>query len=693
MVSRTPFDEVLSDHVYENLEDGLQDGYLHGLDTADYDESVLLWGPPGAGKTTESVGRLAAYADAEENDVTPRDVTVVTYRTALAASILNRIMKWDVFPFVEPETAEEDPFEFMGTGHAVSCRASGFLDSINDEEDRQSTHAGMVDADAKAAFCAEYGIGFKASAPWLKSQWDVFHSLYTYAKQNLLDVGTWRHIPDDELLGTVKTDKIAYRKLQEFREKWGRNASFERAVETWEAWKAKHDCHDFYEQLEAGFAAPLPATEFVIIDEIHDAYPLMTRVFERWIEAGETVVVAGDPDQVCNAFSGAHPSIFTGLNDRVDTELPTVKLPESHRVPDEHFAAAAKILSRHRKPPELETAGSGDLYRHDPAGTLTHTEGDGWLPLHPEDPASPLRLFEEHGPDIMFEARTQMMVDGIGACLDAGGVIYRSQDGAAGNWSRRLDVLNALKAVENVRPARQTGISSTDSFGSDGSGRSVTPTASNTRLSTQEARVILQHSDERHLAVSRSEALEDVSSKELEDTYTVGLEELDAWVETTWWTVYGQGEESIENLVYVTSDHGFAGNRSRDVTAMESAWGRYDGEFPALQGVETKLWTFHAAKGDEASHAVVYTGVTGRVRDGVREDEEQAANESRTWFVALTRASEGLHIVRDVFDVTCDNFRVMPSDLEHEAIAAANDRQAERRDADEGTGGEPAWCE
>ena len=688
MVSQTPFDEVLSEHVYENLEDGLQDGYLHGLDTADYDESVLLWGPPGAGKTTESVGRLAAYAEA--NDLDPRDVTVVTYRTSLAANIKNRIREWDLFPFVEPETAEEDPYEYMGTGHAVSCRASGFLDSINDEDDRQSKHAGMVDDAAKAAFCAEFGIWFKTGKPWVKSQWEVFHDLYTFCKQNLLDVGTWRHIPEDELLGTVKTNQIAYRMLQEFHEKWGRNASFERAVKTWEAWKAEHDCHDYYEQLEAGFAAPLPATEFVIIDEIHDAYPLMTRVFEEWIEAAGVAVIAGDPDQVCNAFSGAHPSIFTGLNERVDTELPTLKLPKSHRVPDEHFQAAAQILSRHRTPPELETAGPGDLYRHDPAGTLTYADGDGWLPLHPEDPASPLRLFEEYGPDMMFEARTQMMVDGIGACLDAGGVIYRSQDGVAGNWSRRLDVLDALKAVENVRPARQAGISNTDSFGSDGSGRSVTPTASNTRLSTQKARVILQHSDERHLAVSRSDALEDISWEEMKNNHTVGLEELDAWVETTWWSVYGQGREAIENLVYVDDPHGFTGNRERDVTALKRSWDRYDGEFPDLHDVETKLWTLHAAKGDESLHAVVFTGVTGRVRDGVREDEEQAANESRTWYVGLTRARKGLHIVRDAFDVTCDNFRVIPNDLEHEAIAAANDRQAERRDADEGTGGEPA---
>lgn len=688
MVSKTPFDEVLSDYVFENLDDDLQNGYLHGLDTANYDESVLMWGPPGSGKTTESVGRLAAYA--EENDVDPRDVTVVTYRTSLAASIRSRIMEWDVFPFAEPGVEEDDPFEFFGTGHAVSCRASGFLDRI-DDDDRESEYAGMVDDAAKAAFCYEHGIWFETGVPWRDSQWDVFHDLYTFCKQNLLDVGAWKHVTNNDLLGTVKSNTVAYRKLQAFHEKWGRNASFERAVEVWEAWKCEHDCHDYFEQLEAGLAAPLPATEYVIIDEIHDAYPLMTRVFEKWIDAADTAVIAGDPDQVCNAFSGAHPSIFTGLNDRVDTELRTVKLPKSHRVPDEHFAAAARILSRHRTPPQLETAGVGYLHRHPVSGTMTYDEQNGWAPLHPNDDGSPLRLFEEYGPDIMFEARTQMMVDGVAACLDAAGVIYRSQAGVAGNWSRRLDVLNALKAVENVRPARQTGIDTTNAFGSDGSSRAVTPAASNTRLSTQEARVILLHTDERHLAVSRSHALQDIALKEAENDYTVEMQDLVAWVEpATWWSVYGQGRESIENLVYVTGDHGFTGHRNRDVTAMQRAWDRYDAEFPALQGVKTKLWTFHAAKGDEARHAVVYTGVTGRVRDSVREDEEEAENESRTWYVAMTRATDGLHIVRDAFDVTCDDYQVVPDDLEPVAAAAARDRRSARRDDGGETGGEAA---
>lgn len=677
MVSRTPFGDVLADDVYANLDDDLQDGYLHGLDTASYDESVLLWGPPGAGKTTESVARLAAYVN--ENPVEPRDVTIVTYRSELAETIRGRVEGWGLFPFAADDASDpesDDPFEFMATGHAVAARASGFLDRFNDDDEDMSEYAGMVDETAERAFCEEHGIQYKTGVNGVDSQWDVFSDLYRYGKQNLLDVGSWGYVREGELLGTVRGDSVAFRKLQAFHAKWGDSASFERAVEEWEAWKREHDCHDYYEQLEAGLAVPLPATDYVIIDELHDAYPLMTRLFEKWIDAADVAVVAGDPDQVCNAFSGSHPAIFEGLNGRVETELPTVQLPKSHRVPDEHFAAAARILSRHRTPPELETAGEGALYRHVAAGTMTHDERDGWMPLHPDDPASPLRLYEEYGTDIMFEARTQTLVDGIGACLDAGGVVYRSQTGAAGNWERRLDVLNALRKVEGVRTAKQTGINKTESFGrEDGAGRAVTPGAAADQLTTAQARVIVQHTDERHLTESRRDVLEQIALKEVENTYTVPLDWLEMHVESTWWSVYGQGVESVENLVYLTDGHGFTGKRRRDVIAMKRAWHRYDGAFPVLDDVKTRVWTIHAAKGDEAEHAAVYTGVTGRVRDGVRGDEEQAANESRTWYVGLTRASEGLHIVRDAFRMTCDDFRVLPGDLERKAAEAACERR------------------
>ncbi len=675
-ISLTRTVDVLPEHVLENVDDSVRDGFLRGFEEAPAGENVLLWGPPGSGKTTESLARLAVFVN--ENDVKALDTTVVTYRSSLADSIISRAQKWDVFDVdADDDDDDTDPFRFWGTGHAVACRATGFLDRFNDDNDETDLpeHAGMVDTTAKRAFCEEYGIQYATGVPWVDSQWDVFHQLYTYCKQNLLRVGTWS-IPETELLGTIDSDAQARELRAEFREKWG-EASFDVAVEKWEAWKRENECYDFYQQLTAAFNAELPATDYVIIDELHDAYPLLTRVFENWIEQANTVIAAGDPDQVCNSFSGAHPIIFEGLPNRVDTDLTALKLPRSHRVPDEHFAAAARVLSTHRRPPRLQTAGRGELHRHIPGSKMRVEDGE-WTPLAESDNGSPVKLVNEHGDDFMFLARTQMLVDAVGSCLDYAGMMYKSQDNVAGNWTLRRNIINALKKVETVRPAQQTGLNVEHAEKHKHDKVAHTPETSTLVLGYDEARAMINHSDERLLDGSRSECLTRVNECERSEA-PVRMVNVDDMVDPDWWSVYGQGRNSIENLVYLSQKSGFTGTRDRDVTAMKRAWTRYD-TLPVVGDLSTKLWTLHASKGDEAEHVAVYTGVTGRVRDGVQSSTETAANEARTWYVALTRAKKSLHIVRDAFDITCDNYSVLPADLEEVAARTAQKQRAARTD-------------
>lgn len=59
--------------------------------------------------------------------------------------------------------------------------------------------------------------------------------------------------------------------------------------------------------------------------------------------------------------------------------------------------------------------------------------------------------------------------------------------------------------------------------------------------------------------------------------------------------------------------------------------------------------TIHASKGREADDVVLFDGVTSKIETGIADNDEKRANEHRTWYVALTRASETLHIVRDSF--------------------------------------------
>jgi len=45
--------------------------------------------------------------------------------------------------------------------------------------------------------------------------------------------------------------------------------------------------------------------------EFHDAL-LMAAVSDRWIKNAETAIVAGDPDQVVNAYAGASQNSSNG---------------------------------------------------------------------------------------------------------------------------------------------------------------------------------------------------------------------------------------------------------------------------------------------------------------------------------------------------------------------------------------------
>jgi DNA helicase-2/ATP-dependent DNA helicase PcrA len=66
----------------------------------------------------------------------------------------------------------------------------------------------------------------------------------------------------------------------------------------------------------------------------------------------------------------------------------------------------------------------------------------------------------------------------------------------------------------------------------------------------------------------------------------------------------------------------------------------------------TQVLTIHASKGQESEQVVLYDGITRTVAQSMRDNAEACRNEYRTWYVALTRAKERLHLMRGAFDWT-----------------------------------------
>lgn len=140
--------------------------------------------------------------------------------------------------------------------------------------------------------------------------------------------------------------------------------------------------------------------------------------------------------------------------------------------------------------------------------------------------------------------------------------------------------------------------------------------------------------------------------RQLEDGESVPLDEWNEYLKPKWWLRYTNGEKSITELVYLDNS---------DEIAMQKAWQRYETLPASVEAVDTRVLTIHASKGAEASQVVLYDGVTGSVLDSMDEFETLEENEYRTWYVALTRASERLHFVRGAFNSTHD---FLPEDLE-----------------------------
>jgi len=634
----------IPDELRDSLPADLADAEIVGIETAAVNENVRLWGPPGSGKSTQSALRTAVRS-VDEN-IYASEMTVVTYRKSLAGVVKQRLIDWGVVD-------QDDNFDYWATIHAAASRATEFHERFPPYDERGDLE-GMVGRKAEYRFCKKLGLSHDPPVPWEETRWTVFTDLYQYAKNNLLDVGEYANVPP-QAQRKVGADLVAQQKLDAFYDEWGSSADFHAVADAWEDFKNYHNCYDFWEQLDAALGGRLPPMKHVVIDEYHDATPLMAAVTERWVRNAETAIVAGDPDQVVNGYAGADPGFFEELGVRSGEHIPIVKLSRSWRCPDEHFAAAERVLSAERPAPDLKTAGPGKLFRH-PTGQFETDDNGLWTFPSPAERGSPAWLYDEFSEDMLFLTRTQKQGDGVAAALDAAGVVYESQPSVGGDWEKRTRLLGVLSMLEEVEPPNESTPRMIDGLTERGE-----PNIEKYSLTVDEAKLLAKHThgnfiDDRAALRSYLNRLDPKSE-------TVPLTEWDLYITPKWWLRYTNGVASISELT---------GLPERDTHAMRKAADRYDLPID-MDDVETRILTIHASKGVEAADVVVYDGVTGSINNGMEESPLLRENEARTWYVALTRSSERLHILRDAFSYTNP---YLPDDLEPIAASRAKGRRS-----------------
>ncbi len=610
----------------------LSDIEITGIDTHPANDSVKLNGPPGTGKTTESAARVARLLDEYEYEL--GDVLWSTYRHSLAMETLERLAGWGVIPESELSDPTDGPTRYIATTHACANRMVGGVGDMATWYDRKQ-------------FAKQRSLRFDKRNPWDSPPGQLLFQVFDYAANNLLDLHK-------------QTDREQIPMMDDLREKYPGNVA--RAFEDWQDYKGQNDKFDFWEQLRAPIDQDVtPNKDVVVIDEYHDATPLMAKLSEIWLEQAEVAIVAGDPLQVVNTYAGADPEFF----ERVD--LPEILLPKAHkRPPREHWAAATTVLDNAHDRPPVEIVNTGSFHTGS-SPRFSHSGESGWNVPGAKTPRSPAHMVENYGTDMMFLTRTQRQAAGVARALEKAGILFEVQNsmdvdgwGAKEDMAERTAVYNALQRLDGVTPDSATG-SGLMAY-TDGDGRSP----KDVRLRAREAAAILDHANHKYLSRSRSEVTQ-AANDILNAESVVSGEQLAQHVGAEFWDVYTRGNGSVRHLNKSGgSDMGSEIN-DRDRGALKAALKRND---DPVRGVETKVYTIHASKGSEAKSVVLYDGITQTIEDGMLESEKTRKNEYRTWYVALTRSRANLFVLRDGFEWTTP---FLPETLLQAAEKAHND--------------------
>lgn len=600
---------------------------ITGGDVYPATESVKLHGPPGTGKTTQLAARVAVLL--RDHGYSIDDVAWVTYRRSLADDVLERLAEWGVIDSAQLQNKTTGKTRYIGTIHAIANRSS----SLGRE---------VAVGWNKNEFCRdELGILFWGGERWEDTAGELLFRVFDWLVTN-------RYDPGEAAVSEVCPFS------DDLHRKWP-GGDITQAWAAWRDYKNANGLMDFHEMLSAPLRQNTwPTENILVVDEYHDATPLMARVCEHWMARADIVMVAADPDQVVNAYDGASPRFYERLG------FPEVLLDTTYRVPENHWHAATGVLDMadSHSPPPVERIDAGGRIAQHRARPFERTDGAGWiLPRDETAPPSLVETYVDAGQDVLFLARTKLQCEGIARSMDSEGMMYHTQ-GSMGGWNvydtnaqkARNRLYDALSVLEGFSPAH---VEDTNSGGSSASQRSLMDyqdTATDpprdidqTELSPGTFADLLEYTNAEYLKETRSTVEDECNSIRYGSKFWLPLSELTTHVTDEFWNVYTNGAGSVSSL-----NAGEMNDRHR--RSLTNALLRHgSGHRVAAVGDITVL-TIHAAKGHEADVVVLYDGITRSTAEAIEVSRESRENEYRTWFVGLTRASEELHVIRNGFE-------------------------------------------
>ena len=571
-----------------------------------------LFGGPGSGKTTALLDRVEELL-AENDDVTFRDVLVVSYTRAAATEVRERLA----------ERLDESPRALRGNVCTMHAKAYELLDLSRGD---------VVGESEKEEFCDEYGIeyedeyeGSRRRSARSTTIGNKIIATSQWLQRTRRDVADWYDVPfkwDDETVRLPPEIDDRAQTGNKYTPTWSSDddrISVPETIRAWRQYKGEHGVVGFADMLErVQQRSLLPSVDYLVIDEFQDITTLQYDVYSGWRPHMDRVMIAGDDDQVVYAWQGADPDLLLE-EDVTDDNI----LPNSYRLPSRILNVVNREVSH------IEKRQEKDLDPRKEGGRV-----EGVLDPSVIDLVRNVRQTVEEDEDgtvmVLFRARYQMfqfMDEFIGEGIPFTCLTDQRM------WTDRLtQYVRAVEAVHEDEPV--TGL---------------------------EARRLADMLADSAFGTGERDELFDELDKMEEEADTDDLEEITVEPDT------------VTEYAPFMPDPRAAADMLRKVTSFQerSVEAYFSGEYEDMDANRVRVGTIHSAKGREADHVFVATDLTekvveqmaatveqeGREVPGVDEFTKRTSpvptltdNERRVFYVGMSRARERLVLLENLID-------------------------------------------
>ncbi|RYJ12793.1 ATP-dependent helicase [Halogeometricum borinquense] len=576
---------------------------------SDSDAKVTrLFGGPGSGKTTALLDRVEEML--EDDDVTIRDILVVSYTRAAAAEIRERLA----------ERLDISPRALQGNVATMHAKAYELLDlSRND----------VVGEKDKKEFCEEYGVEFEdeyggAGRRTARSTTIGNKIIATsqWLQRTRRDVADWYDVPFNWNVEEVRLPPEIDPNAQEgnkYTPTWPSDddrIDVPGVIRGWRKYKGDNGLVGFADMLERVRQRSLvPNVDYLVIDEFQDITTLQYDVYQEWLPHLEGVLIAGDDDQVVYAWQGADPNLLLDAERDED-----VVLPNSYRLPSRILDVVNEEI-RH-----IDKRQEKDLHPRKEGGVVEGVASPSMLDL-----ARNVRYTIEEDEDdesimVLFRARYQMF-QFIDEFLPLGIPFSVLTDQRM--WTDRLT--EYVEAIEKLE--REENINGLEA-------RRLADMLQESAFGSNERDDLFDYIDE----LQEETGVEDLTDLEVEP-------------------------DVITDHAPFVPDGAAAGDMVRKVTSFQrkSVEAYFAGEYQGMDPNRVRVGTIHSAKGREADHVFVSTDLTEKVVEQMAasvDDEEVSGveefttstdpvpiltdNERRVFYVGMSRARERLVILENL---------------------------------------------